>query len=213
MGEFLIIGNNMSCPRNRIKPKLLREMKTEAILVFVRTTLEESFKQIETNGYQFSFNKEEDNEFVYGALKSLLLNLQECVVNSTYIRSLIANAHKNPTLKMVCKKEEPLITYYDSIIKTLETNLANGEKWIPELVVLCIISEWILEEEKSVYLYPFLEHLDYIELISKYDLIKKEVDDEKKEIISNMYILSSKIITKLKNTKYKVQQNKRKKRK
>lgn len=203
----------MSCPRNRIKPKLLREMKTEAILVFVRTTLEESFKQIETNGYQFSFNKEEDNEFVYGALKSLLLNLQECVVNSTYIRSLIANAHKNPTLKMVCKKEEPLITYYDSIIKTLETNLANGEKWIPELVVLCIISEWILEEEKSVYLYPFLEHLDYIELISKYDLIKKEVDDEKKEIISNMYILSSKIITKLKNTKYKVQQNKRKKRK
>ena len=29
-----------SNPKNRIKPKLLREQKTEALLVFIRTTLE-----------------------------------------------------------------------------------------------------------------------------------------------------------------------------
>ena len=34
-------------PKNRIKPKLLREQKTEALLVFIRTTLEQTFKDIE----------------------------------------------------------------------------------------------------------------------------------------------------------------------
>lgn len=36
--------NEMSC-KNRIKPLLLRDVKTEALLVFVRTTLEDYFNQ------------------------------------------------------------------------------------------------------------------------------------------------------------------------
>ena len=36
------------CPQ-RIKPKLLREQKTEALLVFIRTTPEQYFKDIVEN--------------------------------------------------------------------------------------------------------------------------------------------------------------------
>ena len=51
MGEFLnsSLMNLLNCP-NRIKPKLLREQKTEALLVFIRTTLEQSFKEIKEKG-------------------------------------------------------------------------------------------------------------------------------------------------------------------
>ena len=102
MGEFLI-SMNMNC-KNRINPKLLRDVKTEALLVFVRTTLEESFYQIDTVGYNFKLGNEEDNTIVYSSLKKLLDELQDTVVNSSYLRSLIDNSHKNITLKMLAKK-------------------------------------------------------------------------------------------------------------
>jgi hypothetical protein len=40
--------NEMSC-KNRIKPLLLRDVKTEALLVFVRTTLEDYFIRLTRN--------------------------------------------------------------------------------------------------------------------------------------------------------------------
>ena len=159
---------NQNCP-NRIKPKLLREVKTEALLVFIRTTLEQSFERIDKHGYQMQIGSAEDNEYVYSTLRNLLHNLQECVINSTYLRSLIANSHKSQILKILAKKEEPLMVYYDSIIKGVEYNLSNGTSWIPELVVISLLSEWVIEEEKSVYLYPFLGEINYLDLINKYD--------------------------------------------
>ena len=141
---------NMIC-KNRVKPKLLRDIKTEALLVFIRTTLEQSFHQIDNVGYNFRLGNDEDNDIVYSSLKQLLEQLQDTVINSTYLRSLIENAHKNATLKVLAKKEEPLIVYYDTLIKTIEVCLPNGSFWIPELVVVSLLSEWIIEEEKSTY--------------------------------------------------------------
>lgn len=203
---------NPNCP-NRIKPKLLREIKTEALLVFIRTTLEQSFHEIDTNGYQLRIGTNTDNEYVYLTLRKLLSQLQECVVNSTYLRSLIVNAHKNNVLKMLTKKEEPLMIYYDSIIKGIEINLSNGTSWIPELVVISLLSEWIVEEEKSVYLYPFLKDIDYLDLINKYDKTKKTLDTNKKEVIMDMYRISSDLISRLKNSTYKINTTRKNKRK
>jgi hypothetical protein len=199
----------VNCP-NRIKPKLLREQKTEALLVYIRTTLEQSFEYIEENGYQFEIGTKEDNEYVYSTLKKLLSNLQECVVNSSYLRSLIVNAQKNKNLQAIAKKEEPLMVYYDAIIKAIEAKLKNGTPWIPELVVISLLSEWILEEEKSAYLYPFLTDIDYIDLITRYDNTKSTIDDEKKEIVMNMYHISTFLIDKLKNVTYKTKRSTRK---
>ena len=199
----------MTICKNRIKPLLLRDIKTEALLVFIRTTLEDYFRQIENESYYFGLGSKEDNQFVYNELKKLLEKLQDTVINSSYLRSLIENAPKHPSLKVLAKKEEPLMVYYDSLVKTIERLLTNGNFWIPELIVIALLSEWIIEEEKSTYFYPFLKDLDYIDLINRYDNAKIGLDKEKKEIMLNMYKISSTLIEKLKNTKYKVSKNKK----
>ena len=199
----------MTC-KNRVKPKLLRDIKTEALLVFIRTTLEQCFHQIDNVGYNFRLGNDEDNEIVYSSLKKLLEQLQDTVINSTYLRSLIENAHKNATLKILAKKEEPLMVYYDTLIKTIEVCLPNGSFWIPELVVISLLSEWIIEEEKTAYFYPYLKDIDYIDLINRYDNSKKELDNEKKEIIMSMYKISSKLIEKLKKVEYKINNHRKK---
>lgn len=199
-----------SCP-NRVKPKLLREMKTEALLVFIRTTLEEYFIKLDNEEIKSQIGSDEDIEFVSLSLRELLSNLQESVVSSTYLRSLIANMHKNSALKMIAKKEEPLMVYYDSIIKALEKKFYNGQYWMPELVVISLLSEWIIEEEKSIFLYPFLGDINYLELLNIYDKTKLNLDDEKREIIMNMYKISSYLILKLKESHFKVNNQRRNK--
>lgn len=199
----------MTICKNRIKPLLLRDVKTEALLVFIRTTLEDYFRQIENESNYFELGSKEDNQFVFNELKKLLEKLQDTVINSSYLRSLIENAPKHQSLKALAKKEEPLMVYYDSLIKTIERLLTNGSSWIPELIVISLLSEWIIEEEKSTYFYPFLKDLDYIDLINRYDNAKIGLDKDKKEIMLNMYKISSTLIEKLKNTKYKVSKNKK----
>lgn len=205
--------NQKNSCSNRVKPLLLRDVKTEALLVFIRTTLEQYFYEIEKNGYQYKLGNEEDNQLVYVTLKTLLLKLEDTVINSAYLRNLIENSNKNSTLKLLAKKEEPLMVYYDNLVKGIESNLTNGSSWIPELIVLSLLSEWILEEEKSVILYPFLKEIDYLDLISRYDNSKINLDIEKKEIVMNMYKISSTLISKLKNVKYKVNSSRKNKRK
>ena len=196
--------------KNRIKPKLLRDIKTEALLVFIRTTLEQSFYQIDNIGYSFELGNDKDKELVYSSLKKLLEQLQDTVINSTYLRSLIENSHKNATLKLLAKKEKPLMIYYDTLIKTIEVCLPNGSSWIPELVVISLLSEWIIEEEKTAYFYPYLKDMNYLDLINRYDNSKKDLDNEKKEIIMNMYKISSKLIEKLKKAEYKINTSRKK---
>ena len=200
---------SMTC-KNRVKPKLLRDIKTEALLVFIRTTLEQSFYQIDNNDYDFILNKDEDKKYTYTTLRRLLVLLQDTVINSTYLRSLIENSHKNLTLKMLAKKEEPLMVYYDTLVSTIELCLPNGSSWIPELLVIMLLSEWIIEEEKTAYFYPYLKDINYLDLITKYENSKKSLNDEKKEVLMNMYKISSKLIDKLKKAEYRINTNRKK---
>ena len=199
--------------RNRVKPKLLRDVKTEALLVFVRTTLEDYFYQIEKGSCFFKLSNEEDMKYVYNNLRKLLDYLEDSVINSSYLRSLIENANKNASLRLLAKKEEPLMVYYDSLVKSIERQLPNGTFWIPELIVICLLSEWIVEEEKSIYFYPFLKDFDYIDLINRYEVIKKDLEVDKKEVILNMFIISTKLIEKLKKVDFKFNSMKQKNKK
>jgi hypothetical protein len=199
--------------RNRVKPKLLRDIKTEALLVFVRTTLEDYFYQIEKGSCFFKLSNEEDMKYVYNNLRKLLDYLEDSVINSSYLRSLIGNANKNASLRLLAKKEEPLMVYYDSLVKSIERQLPNGTFWIPELIVICLLSEWIVEEEKSIYFYPFLKDFDYIDLINRYEVIKKDLEVDKKEVILNMFIISTKLIEKLKKVDFKFNSMKQKNKK
>ena len=199
--------------RNRVKPKLLRDIKTEALIVFVRTTLEDYFYQIEKGSCFFKLSNEEDMKYVYNNLRKLLDYLEDSVINSSYLRSLIENANKNASLRLLAKKEVHLMVYYDSLVKSIERQLPNGTFWIPELIVICLLSEWIVEEEKSIYFYPFLKDFDYIDLINRYEVIKKDLEVDKKEVILNMFIISTKLIEKLKKVDFKFNSMKQKNKK
>lgn len=204
---------NLNCT-NRIKPKLLREQKTEALLVFVRTTLEDSFKELDEKGpYLLDFSNKEDAEHIYATLKKLLGQLQDHVVSSSYLQSLIQNSGKNMTVNILVQKEKPLMTYYESLIRSINRNLPEGSSWMPEFMVIALLSQWVLEEEKSTNFYPFLKDMDYIDLLERFEKVRIEADDEKKELIMNMYDLSTKLIDSLKKSSFKVVTRKSKKRK
>jgi len=201
---------NFNCP-NRVKPRLLREQKTEALLVFIRTTLEQSLKDGDKD-YTLDLATKEDTQYVYNSLQRLLENLQECVVNSSYLQSLVQNSGKNKAMNMIVEKEKPLLTYYDSIVRSIRNNLPSGSSWIPELMVVALLSHWILEEEKSTYLYPFLNDFDYLTILEKFDKARSELDKEKKDVFMNMYELSTKLIESLIKAKYKTSSKQTKKR-
>ena len=193
-----------SNPKNRIKPKLLREQKTEALLVFIRTTLEQTFNEIENKGSYTQIGSKEDTKYIYDILETLNNQLKECVVNSIYLQSIIANIDKSPFFKAIAKKEEPLMTYYDAIVKSIASNLPSGTLWIPELMVVALLSQWILEEEKSVYLYPFLKNIDYLQIMERFDNARLNESQDKKDIVMNMYKLPTKLIDSLRMSSYKV---------
>jgi hypothetical protein len=196
---------------SRVKPTLLREVKTEALLVFIRTTLENYFEKVEKKEIAFSIGDDEENLFIENILKELLSFLQQSVVDSTYLKSLIENCNKNPMVKKWAKQEEPLMVYYTSLVKALERNFSNGQFWMPELMVICLLTEWIVEGEKSTHLYPFLSKIDYLSLLNIYEKEKIKTDEERKKIIMNMYKISSNLIENLKHCKYKIRTQRRKK--
>ncbi len=193
------------CP-NRIKPRLLREQKTEALLVFIRTILEES---IEENDI-LKITSDEDAQIIRDTLLDLLNELQKHIVNAEYLQYIRNNSDKSQALNILHTKESPLITYYNSLSKSIVNLIPAGETWIPELVIISLLSEWILEEEKSVYMYPFLKEIDYMGLITLFDKARidiKKVDIQRYEfengIMMNMYKISAKLIDKLNRSKFK----------
>ena len=195
-------------PISRIKPKLLREQKTEALLVFIRTLLEQYFHDLDKNKIYFKMGTNEDNNTIAETLKVLLAQLQATVVNSTYLRDISEDASKSRDMMLLAKKEEAMMFYYGAIIKQTEVSLAQGQNWIPEQLIICLLSEWILEEEKSILLYPFLKMINYTSILSRYDNVvlqaKKDNDLNKIISIKHMYEMSHDLITKLKNANYKI---------
>ncbi len=99
--------------RQRVKPTLLRDVKTEALLVFSRTALERYFKNIEEIGWEPTVGADEETIYVYSSLKELLLDLQEYVVNVDYLVEISQHKTSSIELRQLAKYEEPLIAYYD----------------------------------------------------------------------------------------------------
>lgn len=198
--------NTLYCSE-RIKPKLLREQKTEALLVFIRTILEDS---IEDNDI-LKITSCKDTKIIQDTLLNLLHKLQKHVVNAQYLQYIRNNSNKNRELDILFNKEDPLIQYYNTLARGIVNLIPSGETWVPELIIISLLSEWILEEEKSVYLYPFLQNIDYTYLLSLFDKARnniKTIDvnryDFENNVIMNMYKVSSTLINKLEKSKFKV---------
>lgn len=188
---------------NRIKPSLLRDVKTEALLVFARTALERYFAKLDHANMQSVAETDEEAIYVYDTLKNFLTQLQKCVVNADYLIDLVQNAHKHPELRMLKKQEEPLMEYYDIMAQRVRSHF-NGEfVYLPVFLVVSVLAEWVLGEEKSTHIYPFLEEIDFLELIGKFEDHREHFYHDDACKISEIHELSFKIVEKLKNYKYK----------
>jgi len=196
------IANN-NCTK-RIKPTLLRDVKTEALLVFARTALERFFKHIQEKNLEPKVKTDTDTLYVYNTLKELKDNLQVCVVNADYLINLVQGANRYPQLKTLAKHEEPLMHYYDAMAYKVGSHFENKPAYIPEFLVVCVLSHWIVEEEKSVDLYPFLKEIDFALLIDMFESNREAYQKDGQCIISDIHEVSLLIVDKLKNKKYKV---------
>ncbi len=190
---------NNSC-KNRIRPTFGRDVKTEALLVFVRTALERGFKRVDEDNFKTKVGNEEDTKYVYNNLRRLNSQLNKCVVNADYLLSVMQNAKTNPKFKATAKKEEPLILYYDALAKRIDFHSKTQKIFVPELIILCMLSQWINEEDKSIALYPFLKEYNFLLLIEKYELNSK---NEQKKTMLDMFRISADLVNILNNTKYK----------
>lgn len=198
---------------SRIKPTLLRDVKTEALLVFVRTALERYFIQLKEAGYRPVVGSDEDTDYIYSTLQFILQKLQESVVNVDYILELTSKAHQDKFFELLYYKEKPLIDYYNVLAMTIEKQYNGSKAYLPEFMVICCLSNWILEEEKSVSLYPFLENIDWLELISRFELNAKEFEKNGECHISKIHEISFHVVVKLKQKKFQIKKYKKPKRK
>lgn len=189
--------------KNRVKPAILRDVKTEALLVFARTALERYFFQVEESEYDLSVGMKADTDYVYDTLRMLRDKLQESVVNVDYLMTLAKYADKYPHLKILAKHEEPLRDYYNVMAQKVSSHFSNKPSFIPEFLVICTLSHWILEEEKSVDLYPFLKEIDFALLIDKFETNRKYFEQNYNGVIEDIHNVSVSIVQKLKEKKYK----------
>jgi len=198
-----------NCP-NRIKPLLLREQKTETLLIFIRYTLENYFRNLSANESE-NISHNMDTAYVESQLRSLLSFLQEHIVEANYIKKIIIVTKKDGVIKTVSNKEEPLYYYYQELSKQLEISVPNGTAWIPEQLVICLLSEWTIEEQKSCALFPFLNNYDYLEILNRFDkarlLAKKKNNARAVKAVAQMYDAGSQIVKRLKKAKYKHNKN------
>jgi len=189
---------------NRIKPSLLRDVKTEAMLVFARTALERYFRELDQVNVETACETDEDTVYVYSTLKNLLMELQGCVVNADYLINLVQSSKRHQELKPLVKQEEPLMDYYDIMAQQVRNHYKGKAVDLPVFLVISVVAEWILGEEKSTHIYPFLDNVDFLELIGKFEDRRENFYQNDACKISEIHELSFKIVDKLKNHKYKV---------
>lgn len=188
---------------NRIKPSMLRDVKTEALLVLVRTALERYFAELDKVNAQEDIETDENANYVYTTLDTLLTQLQKHVVNVDYLLTLVQHASHRPQLRALYKLEEPLINYYDIMAQQVKSHFDGKHVYLPLFLVICVLAGWIQEEEKSTHLYPFLEGIDFLELMGMFEMKRDDFNLDDSCKITEIHELAIKMVERLDRYKYK----------
>ena len=185
--------------------KLLRDIKTDALLIYIKTVIEELLENIKNEKYKIDLGYEEFNKEIEKNIVELNTKLDKTIINAYELKSFMAYQQLKQSNHKLLPNDEALVFYYNTIVKQIETQLVEGELWIPEQIVLALLSEWVLEEEKSTIFYTFLNDFDYLKLLAFYEKARNnEKNSNLKQNIIKMYQISSSMIKKLKYSKYKI---------
>ena len=189
----------------QIKLKLLRDFKTDALLISIKTVIEELLENIKKGSYKIDLGNDEFNLEIEENIKILNSHLSKTIINAYELKAFMSYSQIKTKNSKLLPNDEALVFYYNSIVKQIETSLQEGDIWIPEQIILSLLSEWILEENKSLTLYPFLNDIDYLKLLSHYENARNnEKKNSLRENVIEMYKISSSMIKRLKNSKYRV---------
>ena len=192
--------------------KLLRDIKTDALLIYIKTVIEELLENIKNETYKVDLGYENFNKEIEENIIELNIKLDKTIINAYELKSFMAYQQMKQTNHKLLPNDEVLVFYYNTIVKQIETQLKEGELWIPEQIVLALLSEWVLEEEKSTIFYTFLNDFDYLRLLSYYETARNnEKNINLRENIIRMYQISSSMIKRLKNSKYKINSSRKSK--
>ena len=182
--------------------KLLRDIKTDALLIYIKTVIEEVLENIKNETYKIDLGYENFNKEIEENIIELNIKLDKTIINAYELKSFMAYQQIKQTNHKLLPNDEALVFYYNTIVKQIETQLKEGELWIPEQIVLALLSEWVLEEEKSTIFYTFLNDFDYLRLLSYYETTRNNEKDIN---------LKENIIKRLKNSKYKINSSRKSK--
>ena len=189
----------------QIKLKLLRDFKTDALLIYIKTVIEELLENIKKGSYKIDLGNDAFNLEIEENIKILNSHLSKTIINAYELKAFMSYSQIKTKNSKLLPNDEALVFYYNSIVKQIETSLQEGDIWIPEQIILSLLSEWILEENKSLTLYPFLNDIDYLKLLSHYENARNnEKKNSLRENVIEMYKISSSMIKRLKNSKYRV---------
>ena len=192
--------------------KLLRDIKTDALLIYIKTVIEELLENIKNETYKIDLGYENFNKKIEENIIELNIKLDKTIINAYELKSFMAYQQMKQTNHKLLPNDEALVFYYNTIVKQIETQLKEGELWIPEQIVLALLCEWVLEEEKSTIFYTFLNDFDYLRLLSYYETPRNnEKNINLRENIIRMYQISSSMIKRLKNSKYKINSSRKSK--
>jgi hypothetical protein len=188
-------------PKKRLKPLLLREIKSEALLVFCRRLL--AFTKLNKENAKDIFSSSELQKealFVEQKIEKLTFYFELHIVGVDYFEHIVKN-YKEGKNKKLFRQEKPLIYYYDELIIGLENYMENKTTWIPELLIFIILSQWFVEENNSMKLYYFLQEYDFNSIIGMYEKISFGNNTESKETVLDMYRLSDALVKRLQTAK------------
>ena len=156
-----------------------------------------------------------DRGLVLSTLKELQKDIQENILTIDKVQNIINNQIKNPNNLTQSKLLICLYYFYNLCADALKYSILkrNNEdkiKWIPDLICISIIQEMI---EKNYYFnkFTFIDNYNFDEIFSIYNrtniLIKKRDNisflSKEKTIIDNMMDVSSEVVDRLINSKYK----------
>lgn len=192
--------------------KLLRDIKTDALLIYIKTVIEELLENIKNEKYKIDLGFENFNKEIEKNIIELNTKLDKTIINAYELKSFMAYQQTKQVNNKLLPNDEALVFYYNTIVKQIETQLKEGELWIPEQIILALLSEWVLEEEKSTIFYTFLNDFDYLKLLGYYEIARNnEKNINLKDNIIKMYQISSLMIKRLKNSKYKINSSRKSK--
>lgn len=110
-----------------IKIKLLRDIKTDALLIYIKTVIEELLENIKNETYKIDLGYQEFNNEIEENIRKLNEELSLTIINAYELKAFISYQQVKNRNQKLLPNDEALIFYYNSLVKQIETQLLSGE--------------------------------------------------------------------------------------